>query len=112
MAFESAISLAFLASFLLLLARCSDSCGIAINLGQNGNEGILAETCATGNYDFVNLAFFPTFGNGQTPMINLAGHCDPYSNGCTSLSLDIKSCQAKGIKIVNVYMLIYLSYTD
>ena len=23
--------------------------------GQNGNEGTLAETCATGNYDFVNI---------------------------------------------------------
>ena len=60
----------------------------------------MAETCATGNYDFVTLAFLPTFGNGQTPMINLAGHCDPYSNGCTSLSSDIKSCQAKGIKVM------------
>ncbi|XVE50272.1 hypothetical protein DITRI_Ditri01bG0148900 [Diplodiscus trichospermus] len=72
---------------------------IAIYWGQNGNEGTLAETCVTGNYDFMNLAFLPTFGNGQTPMINLAGHCDPYGNGCGSLSSDIKSCQAKGIKV-------------
>ncbi|KAI7747578.1 hypothetical protein M8C21_004148, partial [Ambrosia artemisiifolia] len=75
--------------------------GIAIYWGQNGGEGTLAETCSTGNYKFVNLAFLATFGNGQTPMINLAGHCDPYSNGCTSLSTDIKSCQAKGIKFYN-----------
>lgn len=34
------------------------------------------------------------------PMLNLAGHCDPYSNGCTGLSSDIKSCQAKGIKVL------------
>ncbi|MBA0865457.1 hypothetical protein Goshw_012372 [Gossypium schwendimanii] len=33
-------------------------------------------------------------------MINLAGHCDPYSNGCTDLSSDIKSCQAQGIKVI------------
>ncbi|MBA0624998.1 hypothetical protein Godav_010257 [Gossypium davidsonii] len=33
-------------------------------------------------------------------MINLAGHCDPYSNGCTNLSSDIKSCQAQGIKVI------------
>ena len=33
-------------------------------------------------------------------MINLDGHCDPYSNGCTGLSSDIKSCQAKGIKVM------------
>ncbi|MBA0754715.1 hypothetical protein Gogos_021945 [Gossypium gossypioides] len=66
----------------------------------NGNEGTLAETCATGNYDFVNIAFLSTFGNGQTPTINLAGHRNPYRNGCTGLSSDIKSCQAKGIKVM------------
>ncbi|KAJ7951212.1 acidic endochitinase-like [Quillaja saponaria] len=71
----------------------------AIYWGQNGNEGTLAETCATGNYEFVNLAFLPTFGNGQTPMLDLSGHCDANSNGCTSLGSDIKSCQAKGIKV-------------
>lgn len=54
--------------------------------GQNGNEGTLAETCATGNYEFLNLAFLATFGSGRKPMMNLAGHCDPYSNGCTGLS--------------------------
>ncbi|KAL0374460.1 UNVERIFIED_CONTAM: Acidic endochitinase [Sesamum radiatum] len=73
---------------------------ISIYWGQNGNEGTLAETCATGNYDFVNLAFLATFGNGHTPMINLAGHCDQTVNGCTGLSSDIKSCQAKGIKVM------------
>ncbi|XVE50273.1 hypothetical protein DITRI_Ditri01bG0149000 [Diplodiscus trichospermus] len=83
-----------------MLLVCTDAGSIAIYWGQNGNEGTLAETCATGNYNFVNLAFLPTFGNGQTPMINLAGHCDPCGNGCTSLSSDIKSCQAKGIKVM------------
>ncbi|KAA8516114.1 hypothetical protein F0562_019293 [Nyssa sinensis] len=53
-----------------------------------------------GTYDFVNIAFLPTFGNGQTPMVNLAGNCDPYINGCTGLSSDIRSCQAKGIKVM------------
>ncbi|PKI38603.1 hypothetical protein CRG98_041036 [Punica granatum] len=74
--------------------------GIAIYWGQSQNEGTLGETCASGDYRFVNLAFLATFGNGQTPMINLAGHCDPYSHGCTGLSSDIKSCQAKGIKVM------------
>ncbi|KAK6230559.1 hypothetical protein QUC31_002077 [Theobroma cacao] len=100
MAIKSAISLAFISSVILMLIVGIDAGGIAIYWGQNGNEGTLAETCATGNYDFVNIAFLPTFGNGQTPMINLAGHCDPYSNGCTSLGSDIKSCQAKGIKVM------------
>ncbi|XP_058096016.1 acidic endochitinase-like [Magnolia sinica] len=78
----------------------SDAGGIAIYWGQNGNEGTLAETCGTGNYAFVNIAFLPTFGNGQTPVLNLAGHCDPTSNGCTGLSSDIRACQRKGIKVM------------
>ncbi|XP_073111333.1 hevamine-A-like [Elaeis guineensis] len=94
-----------LARFLLclilsLVLSLSDAGRIAIYWGQNGNEGTLAETCATGDYAFVNLAFLCTFGAGNTPQLNLAGHCDPYSNGCTSLSQDIKSCQAKGVKVM------------
>ncbi|XP_058777368.1 acidic endochitinase-like [Vicia villosa] len=85
---------------LLALAYGSNAGSIAIYWGQNGNEGTLAQTCATGNYEFVILAFLPSFGNGQKPMINLAGHCDPYSNACTKLTPDIKSCQAKGIKVL------------
>ncbi|KAM7511935.1 hypothetical protein LguiB_010810 [Lonicera macranthoides] len=101
MAFKSQVTLALLLSFVLLaLAIGSNAGGISIYWGQNGNEGTLAETCATGNYRFVNIAFLSSFGNGQTPMINLAGHCDPYSNGCTKISPDIKSCQAKGIKVI------------
>ena len=100
MALETVISLSMLYLVMLILAKGSDAGGISIYWGQNGNEGTLEETCATGNYDFVNIAFLATFGNGKTPMINLAGHCDPYSNGCTGLSSDIKSCQAKGIKVM------------
>ncbi|WCJ36763.1 Acidic endochitinase [Euphorbia peplus] len=52
--------------------------GIAIYWGQNGNEGTLAETCATRNYQFVNIAFLSAFGgNRKTPTLNLAGHCNP-----------------------------------
>ncbi|KDP28547.1 hypothetical protein JCGZ_14318 [Jatropha curcas] len=95
---NSAISLAFLLSVILTGLVNAEAGGIAIYWGQNGNEGTLAETCASGNYEFVNIAFLPVFGNGQTPVINLAGHCDPGS--CTGLSSDIKSCQAKGIKVM------------
>ncbi|KAF9615200.1 hypothetical protein IFM89_022462 [Coptis chinensis] len=89
-----------LISLVFALVLNANGGGIAIYWGQNGNEGTLAETCGTGNYDFVNLAFLASFGNGQTPMINLAGHCDPYSNGCTGLSEDIHACQRKGIKVI------------
>ncbi|KAL2344515.1 hypothetical protein Fmac_005800 [Flemingia macrophylla] len=100
MALKSATSIIFLCLVLLALANGSNAGKIAIYWGQNGNEGTLAEACATGNYDYVIIAFLPTFGDGQTPMINLAGHCDPDSNGCTGLSSDIISCQAKGVKVL------------
>ncbi|XP_058106588.1 acidic endochitinase-like [Magnolia sinica] len=86
--------------FLGALVAHSHGGGIAIYWGQNGNEGTLAETCGTGNYDFVNLAFLSSFGNGRTPQLNLAGHCDPYSNGCTGLSDDIRTCQDQGVKVI------------
>ncbi|PKA55765.1 Acidic endochitinase [Apostasia shenzhenica] len=73
---------------------------IAVYWGQNDNEKTLAETCASGYYGFVILAFLCVFGNGQTPQLNLASHCDPSSNGCIGLSSDIKSCQAKGVKVL------------
>ncbi|KAL2344553.1 hypothetical protein Fmac_005838 [Flemingia macrophylla] len=95
-----AISVTHLCLVLLPLSNGFDAGKIAIYWGQNGKEGTLAEACATGNYDYVIIAFLPTFSNGQTPMINLAGHCDPYSNGCTGLSSDIESCQARGIKVL------------
>ncbi|KAG5001827.1 hypothetical protein JHK87_022899 [Glycine soja] len=101
MALKSPISVTFLCLVLLALANGSYAGKITTYWGQNGDEGTLAEACATGNYDYVIIAFLPTFGKGQTPMINLAGHCDPHSNdGCTGLSSDIKSCQAKGIKVL------------
>ncbi|KAJ8616275.1 hypothetical protein MRB53_035647 [Persea americana] len=86
--------------FLLMLAliRGSQSGGIAIYWGQNGQEGTLAETCQTGNYEYVNIAFLSTFGSGQTPTLNLAGHCDP-SSTCSGLSTAIKDCQSSGIKV-------------
>ncbi|KAL5197667.1 hypothetical protein ABZP36_001179 [Zizania latifolia] len=50
----------------------------------------LADTCATGNFKFVNIAFLAAFGNGQPLVLNLAGHCDPTNGGCTSQSSDIQ----------------------
>ncbi|KAK9663642.1 hypothetical protein RND81_O264400 [Saponaria officinalis] len=74
--------------------------GIAIYWGQNGNEGRLNETCATGRYNYVNLAFLNIFGGGQVPSLNLAGHCDPPSGGCVGLSSEIQYCQSLGIKVL------------
>ncbi|TKY66410.1 Acidic endochitinase [Spatholobus suberectus] len=85
---------------LISLFKSSHAAGIAVYWGQNGNEGSLADTCNTGNYQYVIIAFLSTFGNGQTPQLNLAGHCDPSSNGCTKFSDEIKTCQSKGMKVL------------
>ncbi|XP_010915157.1 acidic endochitinase [Elaeis guineensis] len=89
-----------LSLFVFALFDSSYAGGIAIYWGQNGNEGSLADTCATGRYKFVNVAFLSTFGNGQNPTINLAGHCDPTSNGCAFLSSQIQACQGQGLKVM------------
>ncbi|KAH7840915.1 hypothetical protein Vadar_023283 [Vaccinium darrowii] len=74
--------------------------GIAVYWGQNGFEGNLTALCDTGRFAYVNIAFLNTFGNGQTPSINLAGHCNPATNGCTIFSDQIKYCQKKKIKVM------------
>ncbi|KAI6707724.1 hypothetical protein NL676_010686 [Syzygium grande] len=104
MASKSSNSPPFLFSIILTLVVGINGGVISVYWGQNGNEGgsegTLADTCASGNYNIVNIAFLSVFGNGQTPVINLANHCDPSSGGCTGLSSEIKSCQASGVKVM------------
>ncbi|KAB5524179.1 hypothetical protein DKX38_021928 [Salix brachista] len=88
---------------ILLVSFCkpSNGAGIAIYWGQYGEEGSLADTCNTGNYQFVNVAFLYKFGNGvPTPVLDLAGHCSPSAGTCTVFSDQIKSCQSQGIKVL------------
>ncbi|EMS62813.1 Acidic endochitinase [Triticum urartu] len=61
---SSSFSMACLLAAIFLLSSAPRSHGgsIAIYWGQNGNEGTLAETCSTGNYAFVNIAFLCSFG--------------------------------------------------
>lgn len=85
---------------LALIRNSVEAGGIAIYWGQNGNEGSLSQTCATGRYSYVNIAFLNRFGGGQAPELNLAGHCDPLSNTCTRFGDQIKSCQSRGVKVL------------
>lgn len=85
---------------LLSLIKPSHAGGIAIYWGQSGYEGSLTETCATAKYSHVIISFLNQFGNGRTPEIDLAGHCNPASNGCTVISNGIRSCQARGVKVL------------
>jgi len=90
------------ASFLAAFAAVSSAGKVAVYWGQGGGEGTLADTCASGLYDFVNIAFVSAFGNGggQPPVLNLADHCDPAAGTCAVFSSDIRSCQARGVKVL------------
>ncbi|GLT35847.1 hypothetical protein SLA2020_102640 [Shorea laevis] len=101
MAAKSQVITLLLSLFLALIVTCHGSGGIATYWGQNTAEGTLDQTCAPGSkYSYVNIAFLSKFGNGQTPEINLAGHCNPASNGCTGVSTGIRACQSQGIKVM------------
>lgn len=88
----------------LILAHAASASGTAANIsvywGQNGGEGSLAETCGTGRYAFVIIAFLSVFGGGRTPVLSLPGHCDPEGGGCAGLGNDIGYCQSRGIKVL------------
>ncbi|XP_052170471.1 acidic endochitinase-like [Diospyros lotus] len=86
--------------FFLLLISSSHGGIISIYWGQNSGEDNLIDTCISQYYGIVNIAFLTTFGNGQTPVLNLVDHCDPASGGCVSMSSDIKTCQGLGIKVL------------
>ncbi|XP_021733877.1 basic endochitinase-like [Chenopodium quinoa] len=92
--------LALTISLFISLPLKANAGGIAIYWGQNEDEGTLTATCNSGLYKYVNIAFLSTFGNGQTPQINLAGHCDPANGGCRKVSTGIRNCQRMGIKVM------------
>ncbi|KAM3377521.1 hypothetical protein P3S68_009934 [Capsicum galapagoense] len=101
MTIKTSFFLYYVRILILALAARSEAGGIAFYWRQNGNEGTLVDTCATGNYDFVNVTFLSTFGSGRNAMLNPAGHCDPYTpDGCVNVSSDVKSCQSIGIKVM------------
>ncbi|KAM0931692.1 hypothetical protein ACQ4PT_000157 [Festuca glaucescens] len=91
-------TLLFTSSVLVIAA--DDSISIAIYWGQNASEGTLSDTCGTGLYAYVNLAFLSTFGAGRAPVIDLSGHCDAPSGSCATLAADIASCQSAGVKVL------------
>lgn len=82
------------------MSGSSYSGSISIYWGQNAKEGTLADTCSTGRFAYVNIAFLAVFGNNLVPALNLDNHCDPSTNGCTGLADDIRSCQSKGVKVL------------
>ncbi|XP_061363438.1 basic endochitinase-like [Gastrolobium bilobum] len=87
--------------FISLTLFCKSNAGkLVVYWGQNKGEGKLTDTCNTGLFQIVNIAFLSTFGNGRQPQINLAGHCYPESNGCQRVGIGIKNCQSRGIKVM------------
>ncbi|XP_021297180.1 acidic endochitinase-like [Herrania umbratica] len=82
------------------LSKTSYATVISTYWGQNLYEGTLKEACDSGIYGIINLAFLNVFGGGQTPSMNLAGHCDPPSGNCVIFGEQITYCQGLGIKIL------------
>jgi len=66
--------------------------------GQDNGDGLLRDTCNTGLFKIVNIAFLSTFGSGRQPQLNLAGHCVPPN--CQKLRNSINICQSRGIKVM------------
>lgn len=74
-------------------------CGIVTYWGQGSqSEGTLSDACNSGLYEFVNIAFLSEFGNGQSPKVNLAGHCD-FPN-CQTVGAYINSCHTVNVKVM------------
>ncbi|RLN23820.1 acidic endochitinase-like [Panicum miliaceum] len=90
------------ASFLAAFAAVSSAGKVAVYWGQRAEEGSLADTCASGLYNFVSIAFVSAFGNGagQPPVLNLGNHCNPAAGTCAVFSSDIRSCQASDVKVL------------
>ncbi|KAL5744739.1 hypothetical protein ACOSQ2_027855 [Xanthoceras sorbifolium] len=84
----------------MALLGLSHAGGIAIYWGQNGNEGTLTQTCATGKYSFVNIAFLNKFGSGRAPQLDLTGHCNAAARLCAIASTGIRNCQRRGVKVM------------
>ncbi|MQL93921.1 hypothetical protein Taro_026572 [Colocasia esculenta] len=39
-------------------------------------------------------------GGGQTPVLDLSGHCNATHGGCSGLGREIKACQKRGVKVL------------
>ncbi|KAL3686099.1 hypothetical protein R1sor_004121 [Riccia sorocarpa] len=70
---------------------------VASYWGEPKNGRPLAETCASGHYDILMLAFFDIFGEGRTPHQTV---CEAHPDSCQSLVSDVEKCQANGQKVL------------
>ncbi|XVF82616.1 hypothetical protein PTKIN_Ptkin16aG0063400 [Pterospermum kingtungense] len=101
MATKAVATFSLLSVLVLALIEVSHAAGgISIYWGQASSEGTLNQTCNSGLYKYVNIAFLNKFGSGRTPVLNLAGHCNPTNGGCRIASSEIINCQRKGIKVM------------
>jgi len=83
---------------LTLFFQSTNAGDLVIYWGQDNGDGLLRDTCNTGLFKIVNIAFLSTFGSGRQPQLNLAGHCVPPN--CQKLRNSINICQSRGIKVM------------
>ncbi|RHN50591.1 putative chitinase [Medicago truncatula] len=91
-------SLLLLSISLTLFFQSTNAGDLVIYWGQDNGDGSLRDTCNTGLFNIVNIAFLSTFGSGRQPQLNLAGHCNPPN--CKNLRDSINICQSRGIKVM------------
>ncbi|KAI4313438.1 hypothetical protein L6164_026421 [Bauhinia variegata] len=100
----SLILLLAIFSFIIIPSHaieCVSDSGVLVTYwGQNRFEGTLKETCESGNFKIVNLAFLNVFGTGQDPDLDFTGHCGHGAASCTNLASEIQYCQSQGIKVL------------
>ncbi|KAG1138049.1 hypothetical protein G6F37_010796 [Rhizopus arrhizus] len=74
--------------------------------GGTTTQGTLSSYCQSGQADIILLSFLHIFNVAGLPQINLSNACEntyfPNSQllSCPAIGLDIKTCQAKGVKIL------------
>ncbi|CAN6460893.1 unnamed protein product [Victoria cruziana] len=63
-------------------------------------EGSLKETCATGTFGYVAIAFLDISADGSGFFLNLTTHCNSLTGNCSQLSSEITYCQEMGVKVL------------
>jgi chitinase len=93
----------FLASSLIPHSKGEGKVGIYWGQAVSSSEVVessLKETCATGTFGYVAIAFLDITADGSAYLLNLTTHCNSLTGDCTQLSSEITYCQELGVKVL------------
>ncbi|KAK7391144.1 hypothetical protein VNO78_19549 [Psophocarpus tetragonolobus] len=99
--FQVALTLSLSLTLCFLTLSLGDKRKIAVYWGQEAEDGTLASTCESRNYDIVLLSFLDTFGCSRSPNLNLDVHCGVKTGTpCTRLQTEIERCKRRDVKVL------------